>query len=152
MKSEWIFGDNSTPEIVPTLVDSVITVRHTYGISGTYFATLRIFNDIECSEEITVPISVGKGYNIMVPNVFTPNGDGINDVFEPLSLISTPVEKFALYDRWGNQVFQTNDPDESWDGRFNGQPLNGGVFVYTLEVMCPDGNAGYHSGNVTLMR
>ena len=60
MKSEWLFGDNSPPELVPTLVDSVITVRHTYGISGTYFATLRIYNDIECSEEITIPISLVK--------------------------------------------------------------------------------------------
>ena len=110
-------------------------------------------NGCVATEDVTIEVfdnCIDGFYTI--PNVFTPNGDGINDVFEPLSLISTPVEKFALYDRWGNQVFQTNDPDESWDGRFNGQPLNGGVFVYTLEVMCPDGNAGYHSGNVTLMR
>lgn len=121
--------------------------------SETVTVSVTDANGCVATEDITIEVfdnCIDGFYTI--PNVFTPNGDGINDVFEPLSLISTPVEKFALYDRWGNQVFQTNDPDESWDGRFNGQPLNGGVFVYTLEVMCPDGNAGYHSGNVTLMR
>ena len=104
VKSEWIFGDNTTPEIVPTLVDSVITVRHTYGISGTYFATLRIYNDIECSEEITIPISVGKGYNIMVPNVFTPNKDLVNDYFRPLFSGFSNMT-FTVYDFRGNVIY-----------------------------------------------
>ena len=82
--SEWIFGDNSTPLIVQTSTVSITPVRHAYGISGTYFATLRIYNSIGCSEEETVPISVGKGYNIMAPNVFTPNNDGTNDTFRAL--------------------------------------------------------------------
>ena len=128
VKSEWIFGDNTTPEIVPTLVDSVITVRHTYGISGTYFATLRIYNDIECSEEITIPISVGKGYNIMVPNVFTPNKDLVNDYFRPLFSGFSNMT-FTVYDFRGNVIYNEYKEEadinnikgfsiDGWDGNF----------------------------------
>ncbi len=102
--SEWIFGDNTPPEIVPTLTDSIIPVRHTYGVSGTYFTTLRIYNDIGCSEEITKPISVGKGYNIMVPNVFTPNNDLVNDNFRPL-FSGFANMTFTVYDYRGNVVY-----------------------------------------------
>ena len=102
--SEWIFGDNSTPQIVPTLNDSIIPVRHTYGVSGTYFTTLRLYNNIGCSEEITLPISVGKGYNIMVPNVFTPNNDLVNDNFKPLFSGFSNMT-FTVYDYRGNVVY-----------------------------------------------
>ncbi|MDB2702515.1 gliding motility-associated C-terminal domain-containing protein, partial [Flavobacteriaceae bacterium] len=104
VSSEWIFGDNSTPQIVPTLNDSIIPVRHTYGVSGTYFTTLRLYNDIGCSEEITLPISVGKGYNIMVPNVFTPNNDLVNDNFKPLFSGFSNMT-FTVYDYRGNVVY-----------------------------------------------
>ncbi|MCH1518718.1 MAG: gliding motility-associated C-terminal domain-containing protein, partial [Flavobacteriaceae bacterium] len=104
VSSEWIFGDNSTPQIVPTLYDSIIPVRHAYGVSGTYFTTLRLYNDIGCSEEITLPISVGKGYNIMVPNVFTPNNDLVNDNFRPLFSGFSNMT-FTVYDYRGNVVY-----------------------------------------------
>ena len=54
--SEWIFGDNTPSEFVYVRSESTSPTRHEYGISGTYFATLRIYNDIGCSEEITKPI------------------------------------------------------------------------------------------------
>ena len=83
--SEWIFGDNSAPVIAQSSTSSVTPIRHAYGVSGTYFATLRIYNSIGCSEEETQPIVVGRGYNIMVPNVFTPNGDeSVNETWKPL--------------------------------------------------------------------
>ena len=104
VRSEWIFGDNTPAVDVPTLIDSIIPVRHTYGISGTYFATMRIYNDVGCSEEITQPISVGKGYNILVPNVFTPNNDLVNDNFRPLFSGFSNMT-FTVYDYRGNVVY-----------------------------------------------
>ncbi len=112
--SEWIFGDNSPAEIVPTLVDTIIPVRHTYGVSGTYFATLRIYNDIGCSEEITYPISVGKGYNLMIPNVFTPNNDLVNDNFRPLFSGFLNMT-FTVYDYRGNVVYNEYAEEEDID-------------------------------------
>ena len=146
IKSEWLFGDNSPPELVPTLVDSVITVRHTYGISGTYFATLRIYNDIECSEEITIPISVGKGYNIMVPNVFTPNKDLVNDYFRPLFSGFSNMT-FTVYDFRGNVIYNEFKEEadinnikgftiDGWDGNF--APYSP-YYIYTAKGLLLDG-------------
>jgi hypothetical protein len=104
VRSEWIFGDNTPAVDVPILIDSIIPVRHTYGISGTYFATMRIYNDVGCSEEITQPITVGKGYNILVPNVFTPNNDLVNDNFRPLFSGFSNMT-FTVYDYRGNVVY-----------------------------------------------
>ncbi|MDB4152815.1 gliding motility-associated C-terminal domain-containing protein [Flavobacteriaceae bacterium] len=102
--SEWIFGDNTPPILVETSTTSITPVRHAYGVSGTYFATLRIYNDIGCSEEVTEPIVVGKGYSVMVPNVFTPNNDLVNDNFRPLFSGFSNMT-FSVYDYRGNVIF-----------------------------------------------
>ncbi|MDG1385624.1 MAG: hypothetical protein P8P33_01220, partial [Flavobacteriaceae bacterium] len=102
--SEWIFGDNTPPILVETSTTSITPVRHAYGVSGTYFATLRIYNDIGCSEEVTEPIAVGKGYSVMVPNVFTPNNDLVNDNFRPLFSGFSNMA-FSVYDYRGNVIF-----------------------------------------------
>ena len=102
--SEWIFGDNTPPILVETSTTSVTPVRHAYGVSGTYFATLRIYNDIGCSKEVTEPIAVGKGYSVMVPNVFTPNNDLVNDTFKPLFSGFSNMT-FSVYDYRGNYIY-----------------------------------------------
>ncbi|MDB9899389.1 gliding motility-associated C-terminal domain-containing protein [Flavobacteriaceae bacterium] len=102
--SEWIFGDNTPPILVETSTTSITPVRHAYGVSGTYFATLRIYNSIGCSEEISEPIAVGKGYNIMVPNVFTPNNDSVNDNFKALFSGFSNMT-FSVYDYRGNVIY-----------------------------------------------
>ncbi len=87
------------------------------------------------------------GTELFVPNVFSPNNDGRNDVFRPRG-----TEPFGymlrIYDRWGNKVFESEAIADGWDGTFNGKPLNSGVFVYYIlssgEVM--------DKGNVTLVR
>ena len=126
VSSEWIFGDNTTPQVVTRSSTTIIPVRHTYGVSGTYFATLRIKNNIECTEEVTIPITVGKGFNMMVPNVFTPNGDRMNEYFRPLfSGFSNMI--FSVYDYRGNVLYNeyVEEKDlnnikgisiEGWDG------------------------------------
>ena len=144
--SEWIFGDNTPPEIVPTLIDSIIPVRHAYGVSGTYFATLRIYNDIGCSEEITYPVSVGKGYNLMVPNVFTPNNDLVNDTFKPLFSGFLNMT-FTVYDYRGNVVYneyaEESDPNNiqginitGWNGE--NAPYSP-YYIYTAYGVLLDG-------------
>ena len=146
VRSEWIFGDNTPPVNVPTLIDSIIPVRHTYGISGTYFTTMRIYNDIGCSEEITKPISVGKGYNILVPNVFTPNNDLVNDNFRPLFSGFLNMT-FTVYDYRGNVVYneyvEEADPNNiqgisitGWDGSL--APFSP-YFIYTAYGILLDG-------------
>ena len=146
VRSEWIFGDNTPAVDVSTLIDSIIPVRHTYGISGTYFATMRIYNDIGCSEEITKPISVGKGYNILVPNVFTPNNDLVNDNFRPLFSGFSNMT-FTVYDYRGNVVYNEYVEEEDlnniqgisitgWDGSL--APFSP-YYIYTAYGVLLDG-------------
>ena len=95
-------------------------ILHEYAISGTYFVTLRIYNDIGCSEELTKKIKIGKGYNILFPNVFTPNGDDINDNFKPIFNCLSEIT-LRIYDQKGGLLFeevggQGNDPEANSQG------------------------------------
>tara|TARA_X000000950_G_scaffold3777_1_gene3956 strand:- start:419 stop:1768 length:1350 start_codon:yes stop_codon:yes gene_type:complete len=123
--SEWIFGDG-TREVVKTRSSKVSPVHHTYGISGTYLVTLRNYNSTGCYKEVTQSVVVGKGYNILVPNAFSPNNDLINDTFRALFSGFSSVQ-FNVYDNYGNilysETLEEADPDNpaglelvGWDG------------------------------------
>jgi gliding motility-associated-like protein len=86
-----------------------------------------------------------------VPNTFTPNGDGQNDI---LYVRGLKVEElyFAVYNRWGEMVFETTDKNKGWDGVYKGRSADVGVFGYYLKVKCYDGNETFKKGNVTLIR
>ncbi|MEL6926641.1 MAG: T9SS type B sorting domain-containing protein, partial [Bacteroidota bacterium] len=88
---------------------------------------------------------------IFVPKGFTPNDDGRNDV---LFVRGNPIEEvtFLIYNRWGEQVFQSTDKNIGWDGTYKGKPLNPDVYGYLLRVICTDGEEFFKKGNVTLIR
>ncbi len=90
--------------------------------------------------------------DILLPTAFTPNGDGLNDRFG----ISNPfaageILVFQVFDRWGNIVFETRDPLDRWDGRYKGQDVNPGTYLYRIRFRC-QGEEGVISGEVTLIR
>lgn len=88
---------------------------------------------------------------IFVPNIFSPNGDGINDI---LFVRGKGVEKlkFFIYDRWGEKVFETTSLDVGWDGSFRGKDMNKAVFVYYLEATFIDGQEVTQKGDITLVK
>ena len=111
-----------------------------------------------CSIENSVLVTVKRENDFYVPNVFSPNGDGQNDV---LTIYCGPsvaqVRKFGLFDRWGGSVLSLERllPDDrrlSWDGSLAGRPLPPGVFVYAAELEYIDGTVALWSGDVTLIR
>jgi gliding motility-associated-like protein len=87
---------------------------------------------------------------VAIPSAFSPNGDGTNDILTVLGSV-TDID-FAIYNRWGQQVFKTTDRDKGWDGKFNGVPLNPGVFAYRFSGKTPEGAFVELKGNVTLVR
>ena len=99
-----------------------------------------------------------KPRRVYIPNAFSPNGDGTNDIFHISA--STEVEritKFSIFDRWGEIVFNAdgtlpNDPRFGWDGELKNRRLNSAVFVYLIEVLFVDGERKVYSGDVTLVR
>jgi gliding motility-associated-like protein len=128
------------------------TVTATPDRSTTY--TVIAFNGA-CRETLYVYVEVVlKGCeegDSFVPNTFTPNGDGQNDI---LYVRGLKVEElyFAVYNRWGEMVFETTDKTKGWDGIYKGRAADVGVFGYYLKVKCYDGNETFKKGNVTLIR
>jgi gliding motility-associated-like protein len=86
-----------------------------------------------------------------LPNAFTPNGDGANDL---LYVRGPYVESIhlAIYDRWGEKVFETFDKEIPWDGTYEGRELDPAVYVYHLTLNCIDGQETFEKGNITLTR
>ena len=101
---EWIFGDLSDVITRQTNNGTLTPVSHTYALPGTYLATLNIYNEIGCMDTAVKPVIVGSGYNVMIPTVFSPNGDGINDRFFPLFSGFREVT-FEVYDYRGNLIY-----------------------------------------------
>ncbi|PLW92053.1 MAG: hypothetical protein C0592_12700, partial [Marinilabiliales bacterium] len=88
---------------------------------------------------------------IFIPNSFTPNGDGQNDI---LFVRSQYIEEmyFAVYDRWGEKVFESTDPQYGWDGTFRGELLEPAVYDYYIEIRCYNELQFFKKGNITLLR
>lgn len=162
LSSIWSFGDGTELQRLDRVGESTNQIRHAFGISGTYFVTLRVRNSIGCEKEITKKITVGKGFNILAPNVFTPNKDGINDrfrvVFSGFSSLS-----FNVFDNHGNLLYNEKvselDPQnpkglmlEGWDGD-NGSSETP-YFIYAIEgVLLADPETTIErSGTFSLLR
>jgi gliding motility-associated-like protein len=93
-------------------------------------------------------------YQIYVPNAFTPNGDGFNDIFEIYGKKNLWKEmSMIIYNRWGEKVFDTNDSQFGWDGTFHGVLQNPQVYVYELRITFINGYAmPLQKGSITLIR
>lgn len=123
----------------------VVTTTSNYGFPG--LTKTGIYNFA------TTPFALSSelGASVFVPNVFSPNGDGFNDV---LRVRGKGIEElqFIIFNRWGEKVFETSDVNSGWDGTHNGEPMNLSVFVYVLKGKYKDGKFFDVKGNVTLMR
>ena len=129
----------------------------------TYTATIYYSkNGFVCSNRASVTVTVITSCDnslIYVPNTFTPNNDGTNDVFRIRGQGISKVNYFRVYDRWGKLVYEARDAESADDAEWNGglkndraRPENSGVFVYSFEIQCITGQTINGKGNVTLIR
>lgn len=107
-------------------------------------------------DEVKVVVVCNNG-NIFVPNTFSPNGDGNNDVFYPRGKGVYTIKSLRIFNRWGEMVFeksnfQANDTNAGWDGTFKGQKLPSDAYVYSLEIMCDNSTSVPTKGSITLLR
>lgn len=123
-----------------------IYVRH----PGTYAVTADLNG---CAT--TDSVEVKKDCYIDIPNVFTPNGDGVGDYFLPRQLLSRNLSKFkmTIFNRWGEVIFEGNSLNgRGWDGTYGGEPQPQGVYIYLIDVTFGNGATERYQGNVTLLR
>lgn len=124
--------------------------------SITYVVTITDANeDGLCQKTDSVRLLVYDSFcgspNIFVPNAFTPNGDGENDALWVRGSGLTEIS-FTIFNRWGEEVFKTEDQSMGWDGTYKGEPAEPAVFVYQLEAVCDGGETYFEKGNITLIR
>lgn len=117
-----------------------------------------VTNSWGCTSSDTLVIKTRcDNSTVFIPNAFTPNGDGVNDVFMVQAKNIYVVKSLKVYNRWGVVVFEKtnfspNNPALGWDGRIGGVAAPPGVFVYTAEVQCGNGTVSFMKGNVTLLK
>ena len=115
--------------------------------------TITAINDFGCKAEDSMVISVTCSDNILyIPNVFSPNGNGKNDLFKVRSSGIRELNFLRVYDRWGELVFESADQNIGWDGTYRGKLLPPAVYVFYLKAVCGDGFIIERQGNVTLVR
>lgn len=117
----------------------------------TYTVTLEDSAGCRKDAEVVIDFLCSKN-GIYVPNTFTPNGDGKNDVFRIRGYGMKELKSFRIFTRWGELVFETNDIEQGWDGTFKGQRMSPAVFVYTIEGVCTNDQVVRTNGNVKLLR
>ena len=124
--------------------------RYVFDTYGEYCALLWVSND-ECrtdSFEIKISVSASQ---LLVPNVFTPNGDGKNDEFR---VMYRSITEFScwIYNRWGKKVFEFTDPAKGWDGNINGRPAAESAYFYVIRAKGADGVEYKLKGDINLIR
>jgi gliding motility-associated-like protein/CSLREA domain-containing protein len=142
----------------PTFLDCTNCLNPNSKPDQTTSYTLTLTDDHDCSvtDNITITVLIDQA-DIYVPNVFSPNGDNINDRFFPVfKLPNTTIAVFRIFDRWGNLIFEHLDgklyEDIYWDGTSNQEKMNPGVYVYAIQFVGEDGVAKWKTGDITLMR
>ena len=107
-------------------------------------------NGYGCVDYDTVCVYVTKDFNVYIPNAFTPNEDGYNDVFIPVGYGINEI-RLTIFDRWGEQIFTSNETSIGWDGSRKGRQCEQGVYVYKAEVKTMAGHTVQYVGHVTLL-
>ena len=162
----WNFGDgyilNGTTSMgnVPNGTHDGLTSGtfinpiHTYADSGLYSITQTIINTTTgCSDVITYILRVEGDYILFIPNSFTPDGDGNNDFFLPVGIgINRDNYKMMIFNRWGELIFETENPDLGWDGMYRGVMSQTDVYVWKIRTLDHKKLPHEYIGNVTLLK
>ncbi len=113
-----------------------------------------ISNEAGCVDSASVSVQVfATAPDVFVPNAFTPNGDGVNDFFRPLSAGVSRVEVFQVFNRWGQLVYSgAGTHSQGWDGNYKGKPMDSATFVWVLKAKDYTGMPIVKKGTVTLVR
>jgi gliding motility-associated-like protein len=131
----WDFGDNSG-------TSSETDPEHEYdgSVLGNYTVTLYAYSALGCIDSIQGAIQYQEELIYYVPNTFTPDGDMFNQTFKPIFTSGYDPYNYVLYiyNRWGELIFESRDPDYGWDGTYNGKLVQQGTYTWVIEFKAPN--------------
>ncbi|HET6255655.1 MAG TPA: PKD domain-containing protein [Puia sp.] len=142
----WLFGDGSSE--VKTAPDTVV---HQYIRTDTFQVCLLVTNAEGCTDTVCHPVAALINPLLDVPNAFTPGRFGTNAIVKVVGFGIVHMT-WRIYNRWGQVVFQSDDPNIGWDGYYRGQMQPMDVYAYTLEADFSDGTHATKKGDITLIR
>lgn len=143
------------PDTTLSCLDCFDPVAHP-SFTTIYYA--KAYSEYGCSDSDSVVVRVRcNGDSVFIPNTFTPNGDGLNDVFYPRGKGIAYISSMRIFNRWGEMVFERinfplNDEQSGWDGRYKGKQLPPDVYMYTVQTRCASGEPLVWKGDVTIIR
>ena len=141
---EWDFGDGE--------MSSEYEPVHVYTQEGDYYVTLTASDDLDCQNSSTQIVNIAASLLFYSPNVFSPNGDGINDNFN-VSVVGQEDFELFIFDRWGKQLFTTKDPNEGWNGTYpNGDDVPQDVYMYKVFMSNSSIGEKVEKGRVSIIK
>ena len=146
--SLWQFGDGgSSTQDNPSYFYPASTI-------ADYNVMLVVYDANGCADTAYNVVQSNDVVRLTVPNAFTPNGDGLNDVFTPVISNSDQVKyyRFEVYNRWGQLIFESNKPGEGWDGKFKGKLSQFGAYNWKVSYDVPNQDSINANGHVTLVK
>ncbi|RZK55989.1 MAG: PKD domain-containing protein [Pedobacter sp.] len=139
----WDFGDGTT--------STATNPTHTFTQNGVYKITLTAFAEEGCSHSLTMGDLILKDASLFVPNAFSPNGDGVNDVLK-VTILNLKKYQLFIYNRFGENVFQTTDIFNNWDGKYKNKDVSVGTYYYVIMGKTVGEKDVKYTGSVTLIR
>jgi gliding motility-associated-like protein len=139
----WNFGNGSTSTLVnPNTV---------YDEPGTYYVTLTATDIKGCIDSVTKPITIQPAYYVYVPNTFTPDKMRFNNTFFA-STFGIQSLSVKVYNRWGEEIFSSDELNFQWDGTSNGKPVQDGTYVWVIKYISNSGVEDQLIGHVNIIR
>jgi gliding motility-associated-like protein len=120
--------------------------------TATFRVILIASNRYNCHDTTFRDFVVIPDEKVFIPEVFTPNADNLNELFKPFGVRFFSEYRFVIYNRWGEKVFESDQPAKGWDGTYKGLPATPGVYVYLLELVDSRNRRISEKGTVQLLR
>jgi len=124
---------------------------HTFNEVGAYNVSLIAYSMNGCNDTLSKILTVNEIYKIYIPNSFTPNGDGNNNVWKP-KIISGDKIDLEIFNRWGELIYHSKDESASWDGTYKNEICQEGMYLYMLKVTSKTKKIYYYRGMISLLR
>lgn len=142
----WSFGDPSDS------TSASYDAAFAYTAVGCYPVQLLVTSAEGCSSTTALEVCVEDEFGVYIPNAFTPNGDGYNDLWGAITTVGRPREfELVVFDRWGGELYRADEKQAFWDGTANGQ-VPQGVYPWMLRMRDTEGKVQQRTGHVTLLR